>query len=227
MSPPLRRSPTTHVSNVLIVDDHPIVRRGIAQLIQDERDLKVCGEADSPEAALELMGSTNPDLVIVDLTLARANGLALIKEIQARDAKLPVLVLSMHDEALYAERVLRAGAAGYIMKQEATDHIVEAIRQVLAGRVFVSERMTARMLYRMVGDKRDAVLGSPLDTLTTREMEVLHLLGQGLSTREIATQLFVSVKTIETHLDHLKTKLGVDSGRQLVHYATRLSLGDL
>jgi DNA-binding NarL/FixJ family response regulator len=225
VSPPARRSATTHVSNILIVDDHPIVRRGIAQLIQDEHDLQVCGEADSPEAALTLLESTRPDLAIVDLTLARANGLALIKEIQARDAKLPVLVLSMHDEALYAERVLRAGAAGYIMKQEATEHIVEAIRQVLAGRVYVSERMTARMLHRMVGDKHEAA-ESPLDTLTTREMEVLQLLGQGLSTREIAAQLFVSVKTIETHLDHLKTKLRVDSGRQLVHYATRLSLGD-
>jgi len=214
------------MSNILIVDDHPIVRRGIAQLIEDERDLRICGEADSPEAALELLATCQPDLAIVDLTLARANGLALIKDLQSRDAKLPVLVLSMHDEALYAERVLRAGAAGYIMKQEATEHIVDAIRQVLAGRVYVSERMTARMLHRMIGDKNEPT-ASPLDTLTTREMEVLQLLGQGLSTREIAAQLFVSVKTIETHLDHLKTKLGVDSGRQLVHYATRLSLGDI
>ena len=224
--PATRKRTSARAARILIVDDHPIVRRGIVQLIQNESNLEVCGEADSPATAVELLESLRPDLVIVDLTLAHANGLGLIKDLQARDPRLPVLVLSMHDETLYAERALRAGAMGYIMKQEATDHIVEAIRQVLGGNIYVSERMTTRMLHRLVGDKREAGAVSPLETLSDREMEVLHLLGQGLSTRQIAEQLFLSVKTVETYLEHLKTKLGLESGRELIRYAMRHSLDE-
>ena len=218
-------SDLTAPSRILVVDDHPIVRRGIRQMLGGERDLEICGEADSPSATLDAIAATNPSLVIVDLTLARANGLGLIRDIQSRWPGLPVLVLSMHDESFYAERVLRAGAVGYIMKQEATDHIVEAIRQVLAGRIWVSERMAARMLHRLVGDPRPAVRAGR-EGLTDRELEVLQLLGGGLSTRQIAEQLFLSVKTIETHLEHLKTKLGLESGRELVRHAMHWSLED-
>jgi len=212
-------------ARILVVDDHPIVRRGIRQLLEGESDLVVCGETDSPNTTLAAIDSTHPHLVIVDLTLARANGLGLIRDIQTHQPGLPVLVLSMHDESFYAERVLRAGAVGYIMKQEATDHIVEAIRQVLDGRIWVSERMSARMLHRLVGEPRGTERAGA-ETLTDRELEVLQLLGTGLSTRQIAAQLFLSIKTVETHLDHLKTKLGLESGRELVRHAMRWSLED-
>jgi len=206
------------------VDDHPVVRKGIVQLIEGESDLQVCAETDSAAATLEALDSPLPDLVIVDLTLSGTSGLGLIKDIKARHPQLPILVFSMHDESLYAERALRAGAAGYIMKQEATEHIVEAIRQVLGGQVYLSDRMAARLLHRVVGRTGTEGQPSPIEALTDRELEVFQLVGQGLSTRQIAEQLFLSVKTVETHLEHIKTKLGLESGRELVRQAVRWSL---
>ena len=218
------RSTQKRTTRILVVDDHPVVRKGIVQLIEGESDLQVCAEADSAAATLEALDSPLPDLVIVDLTLAGASGLGLIKDIKARHPDLPILVLSMHDESLYAERALRAGAAGYVMKQEATEHIVEAIRQVLGGQVYLSDRMAARLLHRVVGRTGTESRPSPIEALTDRELEVFQLVGQGLSTRQIAEQLFLSVKTVETHLEHIKTKLGLESGRELVRQAVRWSL---
>ena len=222
--PSTNRGFQKRTSRILVVDDHPVVRRGIAQLIDGERDLEVCAEADSAAATLVAIDSAKPDLVILDLTLAGTSGLGLIKDVKVRHPDVPILVLSMHDESLYAERALRAGAAGYIMKQEATEHIVEAIRQVLRREVYLSERMATRMLHRFVGRPGDPGHLAPIETLTDRELEVFRLVGHGLSTRQIAAQLFLSVKTIETHLEHIKTKLGLESGRELVRHAVKWTL---
>jgi DNA-binding NarL/FixJ family response regulator len=219
-----RRDPKAP-AKVFIVDDHPIVRRGIAQLLSDESDLVVCGEADSAEKALEGIALTNPDLAIVDLTLAGAVGLSLIKELRERRPPVASLVLSMHDESLYAERALRAGASGYIMKQEATDHIVEAVRQVLRGEIYLSEKMAARMLHRLAGEE-GGMRPASIESLSDRELEVFHLVGAGLATREVAEKLYLSVKTIETHLEHIKTKLGLANGRELVRYAVKWAAGE-
>lgn len=209
---------------VLVVDDHPIVRRGVTQLINGEPDLEVCGEAETAAAAIDALATAKPDVAVVDLTLAGTGGTSLIKNLRNWQPNMPILVLSMHDETLHAERTLRAGAMGYIMKHEATDRIVEAIRHVLRGEIYLSQRMKQRFLHRFVGDQRDLSATSPLETMTDRELEVFQLVGRGLSTREVAEQLCLSVKTIETHLDHIKAKLELESGRELVRYATLWSL---
>lgn len=209
----------TRRKRVLVVDDHPIVRRGIAQLIGGESDLEVCGEAQSAAEAIEFLRTGQPDIVLVDLTLAGGGGLGLIKDIQNWHAELPILVLSMHDESLHAERAMRAGAMGYVMKHEATDRIVGAIRQVLRGEIYLSERMQEKLLHRLVGERGARQGSSPLEVLTDREMEVFELVGRGQSTREVAGHLCLSVKTIETHIDHIKTKLGLESGRELVRFS--------
>jgi DNA-binding NarL/FixJ family response regulator len=203
----------------MIVDDHPIVRRGIAQLLRGEEDLDVFAEAATAAEAIEILRQNRPDVVVVDLTLAGGGGLGLIKDMRQWHADLPILVLSMHDESLHAERTLRAGAMGYVMKHEATDNIVAAIRQVLRGEIYLSARMKERLLHRLVGDKGGVQVTSPLEVLTDREMEVFQLVGRGLSTREVAEQLCLSIKTIETHLDHIKSKLGLESGRELVRFS--------
>jgi len=203
----------------LIVDDHPIVRRGIAQLIRGENDLDVHAEVATAAEAIEVLRQSRPDVVVVDLTLAGGGGLGLIKDMRQWYSDLPILVLSMHDESLHAERTLRAGAMGYVMKHEATDNIVEAIRQVLRGEIYLSARMKERLLHRLVGDKGRVQVTSPLEILTDREMEVFQLVGRGLSTREVAEQLCLSIKTVETHLDHIKSKLGLESGRELVRFS--------
>lgn len=215
-----RLEPTGRRWKVLIVDDHPIVRRGIAQLIGAEEDFIVHAEAATAAEAIEVLRTSRPDVVVVDLTLAGGGGgLGLIKDMRHWYADLPILVLSMHDESLHAERALRAGAMGYVMKHEATDRIVEAIRQVLRGEIYLSTRMKERLLHRLVGENGTVQTTSPLEVLTDREMEVFQLVGRGLSTREVAEQLCLSVKTIETHLDHIKTKLGLESGRELVRFS--------
>ena len=216
-----RRRVEKAAARILIVDDHPIVRKGIAKLLSDEGDFTVCGEADSPETAMQAVTAMKPDVAIVDLTLPGSGGLGLIKDLRVWHPQVRILVLSMHDESLYAERVLRAGAVGYIMKQEATDHIVEAVRRVLAGQVYLSEPMSARMLHRLVGEEGASARASSIETLSDRELEIFQLIGQGLGTREVAGRLFLSVKTVETHLEHIKTKLGLGSGRELVRYATK------
>jgi DNA-binding NarL/FixJ family response regulator len=206
------------MARILIVDDHPLVRTGLAQLIGDCPDLEVCGEAGDMAEALCRVDELQPDLVIIDLSLAGGSGLDLIEHIKARDNGTPMLVASMHDEALYAERVLAAGARGYVNKQEAQDRIIFAIRRVLGGKVYLSERMTERLLSGIdesSSEKRD------IDTLSNRELQVFELIGQGASTSRIAERLNLSTKTIETHQAHIKRKLGLDSAHQLTQRAIR------
>jgi DNA-binding NarL/FixJ family response regulator len=207
---------------VLIVDDHPIVREGIAQIIRQAGGLQVCGEADCPEQAMQAVTTSKPDVAVVDLALSAGSGLGLVRDLKVWHPRLPVLVLSVHDESLYAERVLRAGASGYIMKHEVTEQFLEAIRRVLAGGIYLSERMSARILRRLAG--REPVATSSIDRLSDRELEVFQLVAQGLSSREIAAALCLSIKTVETHLDHVKTKLGLESSRALFRYAIVWSL---
>ena len=203
---------------ILLVDDHPLVRQGIRMLVDREEDLGICGEADSASEALRVLETARPDLAIVDLSLKGSNGLELIKDIQIRFPKVLVLVLSMRDEAFYAERVLRAGARGYITKEEGTRVILEGIRKVLSGQIFLSERMASRMIGKFIrADEPQA--GSPLEGLTDREMQVFELIGQGLPTREIAAKLHLSPKTVESHRENIKGKLKLDSAAELLRHA--------
>ncbi len=204
---------------ILIVDDHSIVRRGLANLIQQEKGLQVCAEAQSAQEALKSIRETKPDLVVVDLSLKDLNGIELIKQIRSMHAQLPMMVLSMHDELLYAERALRAGALGYVMKAEATEKLVTAIRTVLRGEIYVSDRMSYLILGRMLGTRND-ISRPPLEVLSDRELEVFELLGRGLGTRQIAERMCVSIKTVESHRESIKSKLNLKSASELVHLAT-------
>lgn len=203
---------------VLIVDDHPILRKGLSMMINQEPDLVVSGEAEDALKAMELIDRVRPDMVIVDISLPGIDGVELLKNIKARFGDLPALVVSMHDESLFAERALRAGARGYIMKQEALEDVLTAIRRVLHGEIFVSSKITTKMLEKLVEtDVRKA--NSPLELLSDRELTVLRLIGQGLGTRQIADNLHLSVKTIESYRMHLKEKLKLTSGTDLLKYA--------
>ncbi|MBN2736621.1 MAG: response regulator transcription factor [Spirochaetales bacterium] len=203
---------------LIIVDDHPIVRQGITRLINYEQELMVCGEAGSAKEAIDLIEDLMPDLVIVDISLKGRSGLELIKDIRMRFADLPVLVVSMHDESLYAERVLRAGAKGFIMKQEPPEKVLDAIRQVLAGKIFVSEKMREKMLQRYVlGNSQRNV--STVERLSDRELEVFRLIGKGKGTRQIAKELDLSIKTVETYREHIKEKLNLENSSKLLQYA--------
>lgn len=204
-------------ARILVVDDHPIVRFGIRQMITADPGLSVCCEADTAEAALDLVRRSKADLAIVDLSLSRVHGLELIRQLHDAAPDLPVLVLSMHDEALFAERALRAGARGYIMKHEAIDGLIGAIKQVLSGRIYVSERMSQSILERMGRDELSP--GSRIGNLTDRELEVFEMIGRGLSTAEIADRLAVSVKTIETYRSNIKTKLNLKDASDLIRFA--------
>ena len=204
--------------HILIVDDHPIVRQGLAQLIDQEQDLSVCGQAENAHEAMGVIKSLSPDLAIVDITLRETIGMELIKDIKVRYPSLPVLTLSMHDEAIYAERALRAGAKGYIMKQEATERVVTAIRRVLAGEVYISEDMAAKMVSKMIGRTPDKG-ASPVERLSDRELEVFRLIGEGYGTREMAAKLHLSIKTIETYRAHIKDKLGFQDANELLRSA--------
>ena len=206
------------MANILIVDDHPLVRAGFSQLIGDTPDLKVCGEAGDMASALKLLDSVTPDLAIVDLSLAGGSGLDLIEHIKARDSGILILVASMHDESLYAERVLAAGARGYINKQEAQEKIIQAIRQVLGGKVYLSEHMTEKILNNMVSGSDDK---RGIESLSNRELQVFEMIGQGIAPGKMAKQLNLSVKTIETHQAHIKKKLGLTSAHKLTHRAIR------
>ena len=205
---------------VLIVDDHPIVRRGFASLLAGEADLEVCGEAGDGTSALALLESAAPDVALVDVSLGGTSGLDLLKELKERAPKLAVLVVSMHDELLYADRALRAGAAGYVQKDEASDAIVRAIRTVAGGGMYVSEAVSNYLVQRwaMNGASRD---DSPLAGLSDRELHVLELMGRGLGTRAIAEQLHISVKTVESYRARLKEKMNLRSGTELVRFAVR------
>ncbi|MBI5444533.1 MAG: response regulator transcription factor [Deltaproteobacteria bacterium] len=205
---------------VYIVEDHPVFRLGLKELINQEQDLEVCGEAGEIAGALADIGKLRPDLVIVDLCLRGRSGLELIREIRARLDGVRVLVLSMYDEALYGERALLAGARGYIMKQEASECIVQAVRRVLEGKIFLSETLTGGILDKLAGGPA-CLDEAPLGRLTEREAEVLQLIGQGLTTCEIADRLSLSAKTIGTYRERIKEKLHLRSGAELVRYAVR------
>jgi DNA-binding NarL/FixJ family response regulator len=206
-------------SKIFIVDDHPMMRQGLAQLIHNEPDLEVCGEAEEVPMAVEQIEQLRPDLAIVDISLRSTSGLDLIKDLKARQQEVPVLVISMHDESLYAERVLRAGGRGYVMKQEGGRKIMEAIRQVLAGQTYVSTSMAAHILNAFAGRGKSG--NSPVETLSDREFQVFELIGAGCSTKEIAAKLHVSVKTIEVHRVNVKQKLKIATAPELIRYAVR------
>jgi len=206
------------MADIIIVDDHPLVRAGLAQLIGDAPDLNVCGEAGDMASALQLLDSITPDLAIIDLSLAGGSGLDLIEHIKARNSEILMLVASMHDESLYAERVLAAGARGYINKQEAQEKIIQAIRRVLQGKVYLSERMTEKILNNMATGSSDK---QGISSLSNRELQVFEMIGQGIVPAKMAKQLNLSIKTIETHQAHIKRKLGMSSAHQLTHRAIR------
>ena len=203
---------------IVLVDDHPVTREGVRVLIDQESDLTVCGQADSAPAALQLIQKLQPDLAIVDITLKTTSGIELLKNVKAILPDLPVLIMSMHDESLYGERALRAGAKGYIMKHEASERILVAIRSVLEGDLYLSEKMKEKMLHRLVRSKKNEVVFT-IDTLSDREMEVFQLIGNGFGTRQIADKLNLSVKTIDSYREHLKLKLRLEKGADLVRHA--------
>lgn len=207
-------------ARIFLVDDHPLVRERLAQVIDRETDLVVCGEAQDASSALVAIAKLAPDLAIVDISLKDSHGLELIKDLQAQRPALPILVLSMHDESLYAERVLRAGALGYITKQEATRQVLNAIRQVLSGRIYLSEQMAARMLRKTIVGRKTQV-GHPIESLTDRELEVFQLIGRGYATRKIAEELHLGLKTVESYRARIKEKLALEDGTQLMQQAVQ------
>jgi DNA-binding NarL/FixJ family response regulator len=202
----------------MIVEDHPIVRRGLLDLINGEPDFEGCGEAANADDALDQLEECRPDAAIVDVGLQGRNGIELVKDIRARIPNLPILVLSMYDESLYAERALRAGAMGYLMKEEATANVLAALRRILGGHVYLSDRFSSSMVRRVL-EGAASCGGSPLDQLSDRELEVFQLIAQGLPVREIAKRLHRSIKTVETHREHLKAKLGISTSGELLRYA--------
>lgn len=204
---------------ILIVDDHPIVRRGLRQLIDAEDDLEVCGEAASAPEATEAVEASVPDLAIVDLSLGETSGLELTKQLQARFPKLPVLILSLHDEAVYADRALQAGARGYVMKRASDERLIGAVRDVLRGRRVVSEAVEKRLAEQKAETSQHEA--PPVETLSDRELEVFTLIGQGFAPRHIADRLGVSVKTVETHRQRIRRKLGLESAAVLARYAVQ------
>lgn len=205
-------------ARIFVVDDHPIVRQGLAQLLNRETDLEVCGDAEDATSAVYAIETLLPDIVIIDISLDGPDGLDLLKTLRARNATLPILILSMHDESLYAERALRAGAQGYIMKQEATDKVLVALRRILSGEMYVSERMSNKLLNQFLRSGREPV-GSAIESLSDRELEVFRLIGLGHGTRQIADELNLSVKTVEAYQAHIKDKLSLKNARELFQHA--------
>lgn len=201
-------------SKVLLVDDHPLLREGIAHRINQEREFTVCGEAGSPREAMEAIPRLQPHVAVVDISLGDYSGIELLKDIRARHPTLPVLVLSMHDESLYAERALQAGAKGYLMKSEPPAEIIAALRHILAGQVHLSKRMTERMLQRIADHGPNAAQG--FDRLTDRELEIMELMGQGRKTRQIAETLHLSAKTVASHRENIKQKLDLKDSAELM-----------
>jgi DNA-binding NarL/FixJ family response regulator len=210
---------------VLVVDDHPLMRQGLAILINQQQDMQVCGEAEEAQAAMHAIAQLRPDIVILDISLSGPDGLELLKNIRAADPDLPVLVLSMHDEAIYAERALRARANGYIMKQEATEKVLVAIRRILNGEIYLSERMSNKMLQQYIGGT-PSTIQSRIASLSDRELEVFRLIGEGRATREIAEELHLSIKTVETYQAHIKEKLALRSGRELIQHAIQWKINE-
>jgi DNA-binding NarL/FixJ family response regulator len=210
----------TKKHKIMLVDDHPVMREGLLQLINHESDLSICGQYEDAASAFAAIPTLRPDLILIDLSLRGSSGLELVKNSRATYPNVRLLVLSMYDESLYAERVLRAGAAGYIMKEEAAENVLGAIRLVLGGGVYLSEKMGARLMRQWVGG-RPGQGGSALERLSDRELEVFGMIGQGKGTRQIATHLGLSIKTIESHRAHIREKLNLKDANELVHMAIR------
>ena len=206
-------------ARILVVDDHPIVRQGLSLLMDRQPDLIVCGEAGDMPAAMKAIAALKPDILILDISLEGTDGIEVLKNVRLTHPKLPILVLSMHDESLYAERALRAGANGYVMKQEPTEKVLDAVRRLLRGEVYVSGRIASKILQHCVGGALPSK--SPIDGLTDRELEVFRLIGAGYGTRQIAQELHLSVKTVETYQAHLKEKLSLKNGHELIQHAVR------
>jgi len=213
------KSASAKAKRIVIVDDHPLFRKGLEQLINSSDDaFAICGEAGDAAEGISVIRRLKPDLVIVDLSLPGANGIELIKNIRAEFQKLPVLILSMHDESLYALRALRAGAQGYVMKQEALENVINAIREVLAGRPYLSHDMSAKLITNFASGSDQ---GNPTDKLSDRELEILELIGKGRDVHEIAQALHISGKTVETHRAHIKEKLNLKNARQVTRFAVQ------
>jgi DNA-binding NarL/FixJ family response regulator len=214
------RKAQTSKTRLLILDDHPMMREGLALLINSEPDLTVCGEAGTGAECMELVEKLKPDLLLADISLPDKSGIEVIKDVLALHPNVPVLVISMHDETLYAERILRTGARGYVMKQEGGQKLMAAIRRVLGGQIYVSERISEKILKSFSG-RTEATPQRSMENLSDREFEVLQLLGDGKGTSEIAKQLHLSTKTVEAHRANLKRKLNLKTGSELVRYAVR------
>lgn len=208
----------TTLKKILIVEDHPIFRMGMCDLVNQEKDFIVCGSADDVSKARELIESEQPDLVILDLSLKNSNGMELLKELNKYHKEISVLVLSMHEESLHAERCLLAGAKGYVMKHETIESVIKAIRQIFAGKKYISQRVVDNLLNKL-GDQPLQGHASPVQTLTDRELEIFQLIGKGFSSGQIAEQLNISVKTISAHRERIKQKLGLKSSSEMIRYA--------
>jgi len=209
---------------VLIVDDHPIVRQGLRRVMENEDDLVVCGEAESARDARTAIKELHPDVVIADISLKQGDGIELVRDVRAHHPTLPILVLSMHDETIYAERMLSAGANGYIMKQAASDQFLASVRRVLDGGIYVSEAVGTNMIQKFAAGGA-YISANPIDRLSNRELQILHMIGKGMSTRETAQSLNLSIKTIESHRQRIKRKLNLATGTQLVQYAVNWFTG--
>jgi len=205
---------------VILLDDHPVMREGLAQLINHEADLVVCGQFEDAAPAFDAIPRLEPNIIIIDLSLKGSSGLELVKNVKANYPRIPLLVLSMHEESLYAERALRAGASGYIMKAEATEAVLGAIRKVLNGEIHLSEKMSSKLMHQIASGRAGG--GTLMERLSDRELEVFSLIGQGRGTRQIAEQLHLSVKTIESHRAHIKEKLNLKNATELVHRAIQM-----
>jgi DNA-binding NarL/FixJ family response regulator len=210
---------------IMVVDDHPIVRQGLALLINREADLVVCGEAEEASGAMHVLAASHPDVLIVDISLNGPDGLDLLKNIRTTHPSLPVLILSMHDELIYAERALRAGANGYIMKQEATEKVLVAVRRILSGEIYVSDRIANKMLKHYITGA-GTLRNSSIADLSDRELEVFRLIGEGHGTRQIAEELHLSVKTVESYQAHIKEKLSLRSARELMQHAIQWTMNE-
>jgi DNA-binding NarL/FixJ family response regulator len=222
---PISQNPAVAKKRILVVDDHPIVRQGLSLLINRETDLLVCGEAEEAMGAMHVLASARPDLLIVDISLSGPDGLDLLKNVRASHPTLPVLILSMHDESIYAERALRAGANGYIMKQEATEKVLVAVRRILGGEIYVSDRIANQMLKHYITGS-GTLRSSSIADLSDRELEVFRLIGEGHGTRQIADELHLSIKTVESYQAHIKEKLSLRSGRELMQHAIQWNMNE-
>jgi DNA-binding NarL/FixJ family response regulator len=212
--------PSGERKRILVVDDHPMMRAGLIQLISKQPGLEVCGEAGGPAEAMELLAKDRPDLIVADIAMKGSSGLEFIKKVCAIYGHIPTLVLSMHDETIYAERALRAGACGYIMKEQGAEYLIAALQRVLEGGVYLSKTMSARLL-RSIANPQTCNADSPLQKLTDREFEVFQLIGQGRTSQEIAEHLHISHKTVDVHRFQIKEKLQLKTGPALVHYAVQ------